>query len=162
MVAASQPLACDAGVSILKSGGNAIDAAIAVAGMLAVTEPCSTGIGGDAFLLYYDASKHKVFALNGSGKSAASGSLDDIYSTFPQHFEQDAGGNIPSAWPNETHGLTVTVPGAAMAWGDALNKWGTMHMSEVLQPAIMAAEEGFPVSPKTAYFWQCESKITGK
>ena len=158
MVAASQPLACDAGVSILKSGGNAIDAAIAVAGMLAVTEPCSTGIGGDAFLLYYDASKHKVFALNGSGKSAASGSLDDIYSTFPQHFEQDAGGNIPSAWPNETHGLTVTVPGAAMAWGDALNKWGTMHMSEVLQPAIMAAEEGFPVSPKTAYFWQCESK----
>ena len=109
MVAASQPLACDAGVSILKSGGNAIDAAIAVAGMLAVTEPCSTGIGGDAFLLYYDASKHKVFALNGSGKSAASGSLDDIYSTFPQHFEQDAGGNIPSAWPNETHGLTVTV-----------------------------------------------------
>ena len=157
MVAASQPLACDAGVSILKSGGNAVDAAIAVAGMLAVTEPCSTGIGGDAFLLYYHAASGKVFALNGSGKSAASGSLGDILSAFPHHLEQNMDGKPPSAWPNKTHGLTVTVPGAAMAWGDALEKWGTMRMTDVLQPAIVAAEKGFPISPKTAYFWECES-----
>ena len=69
MVACSQPLAAKAGLSILKSGGNAIDAAIAVAAALAVTEPCSTGLGGDCFILYYDSETKRVNSMNGSGRS---------------------------------------------------------------------------------------------
>jgi gamma-glutamyltranspeptidase / glutathione hydrolase len=153
MVAASQPLACDAGISILKAGGNAVDAAIAVAAALAVTEPCSTGIGGDAFLLYYHAKSGKVFALNGSGKSAMNGSYEkDIQTAFPDYFQAQPG----DKWPDVTHGLTVTVPGASMAWGDAVEKWGSMKLSEILAPAINIATDGFPVSPKTATFWDCK------
>ena len=160
MVAASQPLACDAGISILKKGGNAVDAAIAVAGALAVTEPCSTGIGGDAFLLYYHAQTGKVYSLNGSGRSAMNGTIEDIKKAFPNHFQQQSlsmNSNKSDVWPDVTHGLTVTVPGASMAWGDAVEKWGTMKLSDVLQPAINIATNGFPVSPKTATFWDLGS-----
>ena len=82
MVAASQPYAVNAGLKVLRDSGNAIDAAIAVAATLSVTEPCSTGLGGDCFILFYEAKTKKVHALNGSGKSASSLSREKLKSTL--------------------------------------------------------------------------------
>ncbi|NSW50981.1 MAG: gamma-glutamyltransferase [Anaerolineae bacterium] len=142
MVASSQPLASAAGISVLNRGGNAADAAVAVAAALNVTEPTSTGIGGDAFALYYDAASRSVRALNGSGR--APGQL-----TLSLLRQQGLGESLPPLHPH-----TVTVPGACAAWCDTSARWGRLSMAEVLQPAIDLAEQGFPVSPLTAYFWQ--------
>ena len=99
MVAASQPYAVNAGLKILRDGGNAIDAAIAVASTLAVTESCSTGLGGDCFLLFYEAKTKKVHALNGSGKSSASLTLGKL--------KHDLGGKPVD--PTHPHFVTVNV-----------------------------------------------------
>ena len=147
MVASSQPLASEAGLSVLKAGGNCVDAAIATAAALAVTEPCSTGLGGDAFLLYYDAGSKKVYALNGSGRSSAAVTLEEVRADI------GCGGEKPDEWPMQ-HGHTVTIPGAAQAWCDAIEKFGSMPLEEVLAPAIRLASEGFPVSQITAEFWK--------
>lgn len=148
MVASSQPLASDAGLTVLKNGGNAVDAAVAMAACLAVTEPCSTGIGGDAFLLFFDAASGEVRSLNGSGRSAKQSSLEEVRKT---QFDETS-----TNWSKSTNGQAVTVPGAVDAWECAIKKWGTMAFSDVLKPAIQLAEEGFPVAPKTAWFWQME------
>ena len=80
MVACSQPLAAEAGLRTLQRGGNAVDAAVAIAAALAVTEPCSTGLGGDCFLLHYDAKRRTVEAMNGSGRSPAALTIDRVCS----------------------------------------------------------------------------------
>jgi gamma-glutamyltranspeptidase/glutathione hydrolase len=140
MVASSQPLASMAGLRILQAGGNAADAAVATAAALNVTEPTSTGIGGDCFCLYYDAEKGRVLGLNGSGrapKALTPGLLNDLgYDTMPR---------------NGVH--TVTVPGAAAGWADTMDCFGSMELGEVLNPAIGMAENGFPVAPLTARLW---------
>ncbi len=140
MVASSQPLASMAGLGILQAGGNAADAAVATAAALNVTEPCSTGIGGDCFCLYYDAEKGRVLGLNGSGRAPAAltpGLLNDLgYDAMPR---------------NGVH--TVTVPGAAAGWADTLDRFGSMGLGEVLERAIGLAENGFPVAPITARAW---------
>ncbi|HEX2914211.1 MAG TPA: gamma-glutamyltransferase [Chloroflexia bacterium] len=141
MVASSQPLASQAGLSILMQGGNAADAAVAVAAALNVTEPYSTGLGGDCFALYYDASSKKVTAINGSGRAPAGLSFD--------YLKEQGLVAIPAM-----HGLAVTVPGACAGWCDLIEKHGTMPLSTVLNPAIYLAEEGFPVAPITAHFWR--------
>jgi len=148
MVASSQPLASMVGVDILKRGGNACDAAIAVAAALTVTEPCSTGLGGDCFLLHYDAKTKKVEALNGSGRCAKAMTLE-----FAQNLakEKNSGNELPVH-----HGACVTVPGAAAGWCDAIDKWGStkLTLSEILEPAAQLAEDdNAPIAPVTAYSW---------
>ena len=140
MVASSQPLASMAGLRILWEGGNAADAAVATAAALNVTEPCSTGIGGDCFCLYYDAEKGRVMGLNGSGRAPA---------TLTSELLTGLGHDIMPS--NGVH--TVTVPGAAAGWADTLDRFGSMGLSEVLEPAIGLGENGFPVAPLTARSW---------
>jgi gamma-glutamyltranspeptidase/glutathione hydrolase len=142
MVAASQPLAVAAGLEILSRGGNAADAAIAVAAALNVTQPNSTGLGGDCFALYYDRKSTQVSALNGSGRAPASLTLERLAKEGFTH-------ELPPFHP-----YTITVPGACAGWCDLIERHGQLSMSAILAPAIRLAEEGFPVSPITAYFWQ--------
>src|SRR5574342_223888 len=111
MVASSQPLASQAGLSILMQGGNAADAAVATAAALNVTEPTSTGLGGDMFALFYDAQARQVTGLNGSGRAPAALTIDLLE-------QQSLISNRPSKITNQTrqlppyHAHTVTVPGA--------------------------------------------------
>lgn len=143
MVASSQPLASQAGLSILMQGGNAADAAVAMAAALNVTEPTSTGIGGDCFALYYESATRRVTALNGSGRAPAALTLDLIER---QGLNQN--GELP---PYHAH--TVTVPGACAGWCDLIGRHGSLPLGALLAPAIRLAEEGFPVAPLTAYYW---------
>lgn len=142
MVATSQPLATAAGLEILSRGGNAADAAVAAGAALNVTEPTSTGIGGDMFALYYSVDTKRVTALNGSGRAPASLTLErlkkDGFSTELSPF----------------HAHTVTVPGACAGWFDLVERHGSLTMAEILAPAIRLAEQGFPVAPITARSWQ--------
>ena len=142
MVAASQPLAVAAGLEILSQGGNAADAAIATAAALNVTEPTSTGIGGDCFALYFDAATGRVSALNGSGRAPATLTLARLQG-------EGFGKELPPYHP-----YTITVPGACAGWCDLLERHGRLPASRALAPAIRLAEEGFPVAPLTAYSWQ--------
>lgn len=142
MVATSQPLATAVGLEILSRGGNAADAAVACAAVLNVTEPTSTGIGGDMFALYFDAQTKQVTALNGSGRAAAALTLERLRK------EGITGDELPAF-----HAHTVTVPGACAGWCDLIERHGSLSMSDILAPAIRYAEEGFPVAPLTAYFW---------
>lgn len=127
MVATSQPLAAQAGLEILKQGGNAIDAAIATAACLTVVEPCSNGIGGDAFAIVW--TEGKLHGLNGSGPAPASISIDNVkqkgFEEIPKY------GMIP-----------VTVPGAPASWAALSERFGKLPLLDVLQPAIRHAEEG--------------------
>jgi gamma-glutamyltranspeptidase/glutathione hydrolase len=141
MVAASQPLAVAAGLEILNLGGNAADAAVAAAAALNVTEPTSTGIGGDCFALYFNAADHQVSALNGSGRAPAALTLERLHNE-----------GIREELP-PLHPYTITVPGACAGWCDLVGEYGRLEMSQVLAPAIRLAEGGFPVAPLTAYFW---------
>lgn len=145
MVATSQPLAVAAGLEILARGGTAADAAVATAAALNVTEPTSTGIGGDCFALFYDGRTKQVSALNGSGRAPA-----DL--TFAR-VKKDLGTDHLSSLPS-FHAHTITVPGACAGWCDLVERHGSLSMAEVLAPAIRLAEEGVPVAPITAYFWQ--------
>jgi gamma-glutamyltranspeptidase/glutathione hydrolase len=145
MVASSQPLASQAGLSILMLGGNAADAAVAVAAALNVTEPTSTGIGGDCFALYYDAQAQRVTALNGSGRAPAALTIDLIA-------QQSLISN--SQISNPFHPHTITVPGACAGWCDFIERHGSLPLKEILAPAIRLAEDGFPVAPLTSHFWQ--------
>ena len=142
MVAASQPLAVEAGLKILRDGGNAVDAAVAVASVLNVTEPTSCGIGGDMFALYYDNSKQEVIGINGSGRSPKALTMEKI--------RQD--GITGDSFP-DLHAHTITVPGAVAGFLDLLEKYGTKERREIFSTAIKLARDGFPVAPVTSFFW---------
>ena len=141
MVATSQPLAVIAGLEILRQGGSAADAAIAAAAALNVTEPTSTGLGGDCFALHYEAASGQVTALNGSGRAPAGLTLERLR-------REGLGEALPPYHP-----YTITVPGACAGWCDLLARYGQLPRSAVLAPAIRLAEDGFPVAPVTAHFW---------
>ena len=142
IVATSQPLATAAGLEILAKGGNAADAAVAAGAALNVTEPTSTGIGGDMFALFYSADTKRVTALNGSGRAPAKLTLDTLK-------KDGFAAELPPF-----HAHTVTVPGACAGWFDLIQKHGSLAMSEILAPAMRLASDGFPVAPITAYSWQ--------
>ncbi|MFX3624854.1 MAG: gamma-glutamyltransferase family protein [Ectobacillus sp.] len=139
MVATSQPLAAQAGLDILKKGGNAIDAAIATAACLTVVEPTSNGIGGDAFALVW--TKGQLHGLNASGPAPKAISIEAVkeagYEKMPKF-----------GW------LPVTVPGAPAAWAELSKRFGRLPLSEVLAPAIEYAANGYPVSPTLGRFWK--------
>jgi gamma-glutamyltranspeptidase/glutathione hydrolase len=142
LVASSQPLATAAGIQILDQGGSAADAAVAVAAAINVTEPMSTGLGGDCFVLYYDAKKREVTALNGSGRCPAALTL--------QRMKKE---NIPDPLPIH-HPYSVTVPGACAGWCDLIERYGKLPLKTTFEPAIRLADEGFPVSALTSFYWQ--------
>lgn len=140
MVATSQPLASAAGLRILQQGGNAVDAAVAAAAVLCVVEPMMVSPGGDLFALVWDAKKKELKALNASGRSPKAASIDE--------FKKRGFTKIPQ------HGIhTVTVPGAVDGWAKLLERYGTMKLADVLQPAIEYAEHGFPVSDVISADW---------
>ena len=151
IVACTQPLAAEAGQRILRAGGNAADAAVAVAAALNMTEPSSTGIGGDMFCLFYNADTQKVEAMNGSGRSPASGSLKQMRKDLG--LEAGENGAIPM-----TSVHAVTIPGAAAGWVDTIERFGSrkVSMEDILTPAIQLGEEGFPVSELSSTYvsWQ--------
>lgn len=141
MAATSQPLATLAGLDILRQGGNAADAAIAIAAALNVVEPFANGVGGDCFVLYWDAEEKQVFALNGSGPSPKEASIDSLrnagFEKFPYY-----------------SGHAVNVPGAVAGWSALEDRFGTMSFKEILAPAIRYAIEGYPVTEWIAATWK--------
>jgi len=146
MVATSQPLAAQAGLRVLLAGGNAFDAAVATAAMLAVVEPTGTGMGGDAFALLYVARTGEVRALNGSGRSPAALTLEALRARGL------------TAMP-ERGILSVTVPGAVDAWAALVAAYGRLPLADVLAPAIATAETGYPVSELIAAAWQASEAL---
>jgi gamma-glutamyltranspeptidase/glutathione hydrolase len=146
IVAAESPLAAQAGVSILDAGGNAVDAAVAANAAMGVVAPMSNGIGGDLFAIVYDAKSGTLTGLNASGwapKSASAKRLRDKNVT-----------RMP------TYGIdTVTVPGVVDGWTKLLEKFGRKKLSDVLQPAIAIADEGFPVTEWTSRLWNSSATL---
>jgi gamma-glutamyltranspeptidase/glutathione hydrolase len=143
MVASSQPLASQAGLEVLKRGGNAVDAAIAMAAVLNVTEPMMTGIGGDMFALVYWSKTDRIEGLNASGRS-------------PRALTREYFANRGiTEMPVDGH-ETVTVPGAFDGWVTLLERYGTMPLADLLEPAIAYADNGFPVMEKVADDWAPE------
>src|SRR3984893_3435047 len=139
MVATSAPMATLAGLDILRAGGNAMDAAIAAVAMQSVVEPHSTGIGGDCFVLYSKQGALPV-ALNGSGRAPARATVD----WYVKRGISEIAVQTPHA---------VTVPGAVDAWCTFNREHGTRPLSELLEPAAQAAEEGYVVTPRIAADW---------
>lgn len=147
MVATAQPLAAQAGLDILKQGGNAIDAAIAVAACLTVVEPTSNGIGGDNFALVWH--QNELFGLNSSGHAPQSLSFESLKEKGVKDMPRF--GFAP-----------VTVPGAVAGWAELSKRFGKLAFSDVLKPAISYAKLGFAVSPTVAYYWQRATEIYKK
>ena len=149
MVSTSQPLATAAGLEILAKGGNAADAAVAAAAALNVTEPTSTGLGGDMFALFYDSKTKVVSALNGSGRAPSALTLERL--------KKEGIKELPPYHP-----YTVTVPGACAGWCDLIERHGTLPLADILAPATSLAEEGAPIAPNTSYFWQRSAERLSK
>jgi len=141
MVCAAQPLAVQAGVEILKQGGSAVDAAIAVNACLGLMEPTANGLGGDLFAILWDPQKRRVVGLNASGRAPAALTIEKVPA------EKD--GTIPLYSP-----YSWTVPGCADGWFELHARYGRLPMSKVLAPAIQYAEKGFPLSPVIASDWE--------
>jgi gamma-glutamyltranspeptidase/glutathione hydrolase len=145
MIATSQPLASVAGLKVMQDGGNAIDAAVTAAAVLAVVEPSMTGIGGDLFAIVYDAKTKTLRALNASGRSG--------YAATPDVFAARKLTRIPN-----TGVLSVTVPGVVEGWSELLSKYGTIPMSNAVAPAIEYAKTGYPVSEIISGQWKSSER----
>jgi gamma-glutamyltranspeptidase/glutathione hydrolase len=141
MIATSQPLASAAGLKVLQDGGNAIDAAVAAAAVLAVVEPTMTGIGGDLFAIVFDAKTKTLRGLNASGRSA--------YAATPEAFAARGLAAIPN---DGVH--SVTVPGVVDGWDALLSAYGTVPLSRLLVPAIDYAANGYAVSEIVSGQWK--------
>jgi gamma-glutamyltranspeptidase / glutathione hydrolase len=140
-VACEHPSAALAGIRALDAGGTAADACVAMAACMAVLAPMATGVGGDAFLLFYEAETGRVLGANGSGRAPGAATIEKL---------RDRGvAEMP-----ERGGLTVTVPGAIRLWEDAANALGNLPLARLLEPAWELAENGYPVSEVFARYWK--------
>lgn len=137
-VVSDHPLASAAAHDVLRRGGNAFDAAIAAAGVLAVVRPHMNGVGGDAFALFYDGATGQVTAMNGSGGAGALAT--------PEFFADAGLTRVPGKGAR-----SVSVPGAVHAWVSAHERFATLPLSDLLAPAIDYARNGFPVSTRLAF-----------
>lgn len=140
MVCAAQPLAVQIGIDILKKGGSAVDAAIAVNAALGLMEPIANGIGGDLFAIVWDAETQRFYGLNASGRSPYLLTIDEV--------KKQGHERIPY-----TGVLPQTVPGCVDGWFELHAKFGRLSMEEILAPAIEYAEQGFPVTEVIAHYW---------
>ncbi|HTM34692.1 MAG TPA: gamma-glutamyltransferase [Vicinamibacterales bacterium] len=140
MIATSQALASAAGLKVLQDGGNAIDAAVTAAGVIAVVEPSMNGIGGDLFAIVYDAKTTRLYGLDSSGRSG--------HRATPEEFARRRLTDMPSSGP-----LPVNVPGVVEGWHQLLSRFGTIDFSKALRPAIDYARDGFPVQQLMAAEW---------
>ncbi|HEX6316667.1 MAG TPA: gamma-glutamyltransferase [Gemmatimonadaceae bacterium] len=147
-VVSDHVLASAAGAEVLRKGGNAVDAAITMAAVLAVVRPHMNGVGGDNFMLIRDARSNRVYALNGSGRAGEKAN--------PAFFSSRNMTQVPGAGI-----MSVSVPGAVRAWEDALKRFGSISLSAALQPAIGYAERGFPVSTRLSLDIAAEARKVG-
>ena len=145
MVATSHPLATQIGLDVLKSGGNAVDAAIAANAALGLMEPTGNGIGGDLFAIVWDAKTKKLYGLNASGPAPKSLSIE--------YFKENSLEKIPAYGP-----LPVSVPGAVDGWVKLHERFGNKKFSTLFEPTIAYAIDGFPVSELIAYYLDGSAK----
>jgi gamma-glutamyltranspeptidase / glutathione hydrolase len=144
IVAAESPLAAQAGVRILESGGNAVDAAIATNAMMGVVSPMMNGIGGDLFAIVYDAKAGKLYGLNASGWAPKALTIESL--------DKQGLREMPQAGVN-----TITVPGAVEGWQKLADKFGRKKLAEDLAPAVQTAQKGYPVTEWVAAYWATET-----
>jgi len=149
IIATSQPLAAAAGLRVLQQGGNAIDAAVTAAAVLAVVEPTMNGVGGDLFAIVYDPKTKTVRGLNASGRAAAAAT--------PAEFKRRKLDDIPYRGV-----LSVSVPGVVDGWHELLSKHGTLSLARALEPAMRYARDGFAVSEIIATQWKAEEMVLGQ
>ena len=140
VIATSQPLASAAGLRVLQAGGNAIDAAVTAAAVLAVVEPTMTGVGGDVFALVYDAHTKRLRGLNSSGRAGTRANADALIARGLTSMPAEG------AYP-------ITVPGAVAGWAALLEQHGTISLAQALEPAIAYARDGFAVSEIIGAQW---------
>jgi gamma-glutamyltranspeptidase / glutathione hydrolase len=143
IVAAESPLAAEAGVRMLESGGNAVDAAIATSAMMGVTLPMMNGIGGDLFAIVYDAKADKLYGLNASGWAPKGLTIESLHKLGLKEMPQDG---VQS----------VTVPGAVDGWQKLADKFGRKKLADDLAAAIQTARNGYPVTEWEAMYWASE------
>ncbi|WP_247001044.1 gamma-glutamyltransferase family protein [Halosolutus gelatinilyticus] len=170
MVATSQPLAAQAGVSILRDGGNAFDAAVATAAALNVVEPTSTGLGGDVFALYRTADGD-VGAMRSCGPAPAEATIEAVSTAlendaeFDRYYPSSRGYAVDGTESGDDLEMpflgphAVTVPGTARGWEATVRELGRKTLGEVLEPAIRYAIDGFPVSPVIAHHWRAADTL---
>ena len=153
MVCTSQPIATQVGLDILKAGGSAVDAAIAANAALGLMEPTGNGLGGDLFAIVWDAKARKLFGLNASGRSPLGLSREALLAELAKR-------GVKTIPPRGM--LPISVPGAVDGWFELHRKFGRLPMTRVLAPAILYANEGFPVSELIAYYWDRSVPVLGK
>jgi len=151
IVASSQPLATEAGLDILRKGGNAIDAAVAASAVLSLVEPMNVGIAGDLFAIIYTAKDKKLHVLNASGMAPGGATIPFMNS---QGYRADPKNWGPGSGMPARGILTVTVPGTVWGWDDVLKKHGTMNFKQVLEAAAVYSSEGVPLPERAAFEWK--------
>jgi gamma-glutamyltranspeptidase/glutathione hydrolase len=149
IVATSHPLASQAGLDVLREGGNAVDAAIAANAMLGIVEPMSCGIGGDLFAIVWESKTKKLYGLNASGRSPKRISR--------KVFAERELSEIPIDGP-----LSWSVPGCVSGWQALLGRFGSRDLDRLLKPSIDTAREGFPVTPVIAGYWESAAESLSK
>jgi gamma-glutamyltranspeptidase/glutathione hydrolase len=148
-VACEHPNAALAGIRILDAGGNAADACVAMAACMAVLGPMTTGMGGDAFLLFYEAETGSISGADGSGRAPGGATIEKL--------RERGLAEMP-----ERGAVTITVPGAVRLWEDAANTLGNLPLARLLEPAWELAEDGYPVSEVIARYWKVGEDLLRK